>query len=400
MSEHIDPPDATPIVLFVDDETAVLDGIRTSLRKDRKRFDLRFAPSGDDALEIVKNESVAVVISDMRMPRMTGAELLDHVRTLSPSTVRIVLTGEAEEELVMRAIHVAHQWLTKPCDREGVLAAIESALHHRSVLTNTALAGAVGRLRALPAPPGRYLRMVELVRSPHTSAADIAEEIGTDAAAATKVVQLANSAFSGAATVVDIKAAVTRVGLENVAHVVLSSEMYRPWDEGHPIPGTDIETLAAIAECAAKVARNIAAPDDAPAAGLGALLHLVGLIVEAQEANDQLATDYAHAEETGTSLVEAQVALRGSSHCHLGAHVLSMWGLPSATVLAVAGALDPLRTADTPSDIAGVVQLAVSAATLAFEDRLAPPLRVAIPDDMRPTIEALAAEAVGLEAQS
>lgn len=396
MSDESTP--TKPIVLFVDDETAVLDGIRTSLRKDRKRFDLRFAPSGADALEIIEAEDVAVVVSDMRMPRMTGAELLDHARVISPATVRIVLTGEAEEALVMRAIHVAHQWLTKPCGREGVVASIESALQYRSVFTNAELAGAVGRLGAVPSPPARYLRMVELVQSASTSAETIAEEISTDPAAAAKVIQLANSAFSGASPVIDIQAAVTRVGLDNVAHVVLSSELYRPWPEDHPLPGADIETLAALAEHAAAIARAVASPADATAAGLGALLHLVGFLVEAQEDAEHLAADYARAEETGSSLVAVQLERRGTSHGQVGAHLLSMWGLPTPTVLAVSGAFDPIHRIDEELDTTSAVHLAVSAATAAFADRLGAPLRVDVDEDIRPTLESLSEQAAGVEA--
>ena len=67
-----EPPDTAgtdrPIVLFVDDEPDVLAGVRTALRRERKRLDLRFAESGAEALEEIAIEDVAVVVSDMRMP--------------------------------------------------------------------------------------------------------------------------------------------------------------------------------------------------------------------------------------------------------------------------------------------------------------------------------------------
>ena len=384
-----------PIVLFVDDEPDVLAGIRTSLRRERKRLDLRFVESGADALEELAIEDVAVVVSDMRMPQMTGAELLERVWEESPQTVRIVLTGEAEAELVMRAIHVAHQWLSKPSDRDTLLGAIEAGLRYRALLADPKIRKVVARIGSLPSPPEHYRRLTELIRSPNASADAIAAEISTDPAAAAKVVQLANSAFSAGSPVADLTAAVTRVGLENVAYIVLSAEMYRPWAEDHIIPGCEIDTLAAISEHAAGLARRLVSqPDQAPAAALGALLHGVGLIVQAQEGHDDLHADHSRALQDGVTLAEAQVASLGVSYAHLGAHLLSMWGLPTEAVLAVETALDhpPARTEDL--DVAEAVRLGVHAAHHAFADRVAAPLRLPMSEDVVELVESLEPEGV------
>lgn len=384
-----------PIVLFVDDEPDVLAGIRTALRRERKRLDLRFVESGADALEEIAIEDVAVVVSDMRMPQMSGAELLERVWEQSPQTVRLVLTGEAEAELVMRAIHVAHQWLSKPADRDTLLRAIDAGLRYRVLLADPTIRAAVARIGSLPSPPEHYRRLTELMRSPKASADAIAAEISSDPAAAAKVVQLANSAFSAGTPVTELTAAVTRVGLENVAYIVLSAEMYRPWADDHVIPGYEIDTLAAISEHAAGLARRLVSqPEDAPAAGLGALLHGVGLIVQAQEGHEDLHADHARALEDGTTLAEAQVASLGVSYAHLGAHLLSMWGLPTEAVLAVETALDhPLPRTDG-LDVAEAVRLGVHAAHHAFADQLAPPLRLPMSPEVTELVESLEPEVV------
>ena len=384
-----------PIVLFVDDEPDVLAGVRTALRRERKRLDLRFAESGAEALEEIAIEDVAVVVSDMRMPQMTGAELLERVWEQSPQTVRLVLTGEAEAELVMRAIHVTHQWLSKPADRDTLLRAIDAGLRYRALLVDPTIRAAVARIGSLPSPPEHYLRLTELIRSPTASADAIAAEISTDPAAAAKILQLANSAFSAGTPVTDLTAAVTRIGLENVAYIVLSAEMYRPWADDHIIPGCEIDTLAAISEHAAGLARRlVSAPERAPAAALGALLHGVGLIVQAQEGRDDLHADHSRALEDGTTLAEAQVASLGVSYAHLGAHLLSMWGLPTEAVLAVETSLDhPLAHVDD-LDVGEAVRLGVHAAHHAFADQVAPPLRLPMSPEVVEIVESLAPEGV------
>lgn len=366
--------DSTPTILFVDDEPDVLDGIRSSLRRERKRFDLRFASSGDEALAMLADDDVAVLVSDMRMPKMNGAELLERARAGNPAVVRIVLTGEAEAELVMRAIHVAHQWLSKPCQRDDLVAAIDSALRYRALLVDPARRAAIGRIATLPSPPSRYLRLVDLIRSPNVASTEIAAEIGTDPAVAAKVVHLANSAFSGGEPVVDLTNAVTRIGLENVAHLVLSAELHRPSDDDFSLPGTDIETLADMSVLAAVVAQGVVGPDLAPSVRLAALLHNVGLIVEAQAARDQLAADHELALSTGTSLIATQMAEHGASHVDVGAHLLSMWGLPVETVLAVASTADDHPHDGPGADVAAAVRHGAHMARHRFASRLSPPL--------------------------
>jgi response regulator RpfG family c-di-GMP phosphodiesterase len=105
----------TEKILFVDDEPHVLQSIQRQLRK---RFTLEVAEGGADALRILKeNGPFAVIVSDMRMPEMNGVELLSKVKDLYPNTVRMMLTGNADQETAMDAVNTGHifRFLTKPC---------------------------------------------------------------------------------------------------------------------------------------------------------------------------------------------------------------------------------------------------------------------------------------------
>jgi YesN/AraC family two-component response regulator len=105
-----------PRILFVDDEPGVLDGLRDLLRKERKRWDMVFAVDPADALRRLADSTFDVVVTDIRMPRMDGTQLLTIVRERFPSTVRIVLSGHADREALERAAGVADLALSKPCD--------------------------------------------------------------------------------------------------------------------------------------------------------------------------------------------------------------------------------------------------------------------------------------------
>jgi DNA-binding NtrC family response regulator len=115
-----------PKLLFVDDEQRVLNSMRIMFRR---KFDLFLASHGAEALDIVKGEDIDVIIADHRMPQMTGVEVLTAVRTLSPRTVRILLTGYADLDAVEGSINDSEvfRFLTKPCAPQQLRETIELA---------------------------------------------------------------------------------------------------------------------------------------------------------------------------------------------------------------------------------------------------------------------------------
>ena len=117
-----------PRILFVDDDVDVLESLRDALRKDRQRWDFAFAIGGAAALEELALRPCNVVVSDMRMPGMDGAELLTRVKAEHPTVARLVLSGHAEQEAMERAMRVAQEFLSKPCQIAVLRATIERAL--------------------------------------------------------------------------------------------------------------------------------------------------------------------------------------------------------------------------------------------------------------------------------
>jgi DNA-binding NtrC family response regulator len=105
-------------ILFVDDEEHVLEGLRNLFRRQRHVWDMVFVTSGEAALVELEKAPFDVIVSDMRMPGMDGATLLLHVKSRYPSVVRIVLSGHAERAAMVRALSVAHQFLSKPCEAD------------------------------------------------------------------------------------------------------------------------------------------------------------------------------------------------------------------------------------------------------------------------------------------
>jgi response regulator RpfG family c-di-GMP phosphodiesterase len=127
-------------VLFVDDEPNVLDAVRRQLRK---RCHVMTATSGEQGLEVIRERGpIAVVVSDMRMPGMSGTRFLRLVRDLSPDTVRIVLSGQADLQDTIEAVNEGQvfRFLLKPSSPETLWAAVEAGLQlHRMLTTDREL---------------------------------------------------------------------------------------------------------------------------------------------------------------------------------------------------------------------------------------------------------------------
>jgi len=124
-----------PRVLCVDDEPNVLEGLALHLRR---RYDVSTAVSGSDALKLIASgPPFCVVMSDMRMPGMDGAEFLSRVREAAPEATRLLLTGQAEMKSAIAAINQGQifRFLTKPCPPVDLLAAFEAAHHQHRLVT-------------------------------------------------------------------------------------------------------------------------------------------------------------------------------------------------------------------------------------------------------------------------
>lgn len=147
--EHIA---AVPVVLLVDDEPSILSALRRLLRT--PRYEVLTAESGAAALELLASTEVDLIISDMRMPNMSGAEFLARAQTFYPDTMRILLTGYSEIDSVVRAINEGgvYRYLNKPWDDQDLLLTVAQALEQRRLRKETA------RLTALTQRQNNELR--------------------------------------------------------------------------------------------------------------------------------------------------------------------------------------------------------------------------------------------------
>lgn len=346
-------------ILFVDDEPNILDGLQRTLRAQRQEWEMAFAPGGEAALAMLAAAPFDVVVSDMRMPGMDGAALLEIVRQQYPSMLRIILSGYTETDASLRAVPVAHQFLHKPCEPKALRAAIDRATGLVEVLNSKMMVSLVGAMRDLPSLPRTYMELRKALADPETSIAGVVRIVEKDVAISAKILQLVNSAFFGLTRdISDIKMAVSYLGINILQNLVVSVEAFRMFQPKKPIPGFSIEELHAHSQLAARIAAHFSAGGRLPSAAVvAALLHDVGKLVMAERAPDHFARAVAGAREEQKPLFAVEEELIGISHAEVGAYLLSLWGLPYPVIEAVAHHHHPDRVQQHTLDMITVVYL-------------------------------------------
>jgi HD-like signal output (HDOD) protein len=347
-------------ILFVDDEPRVLDGIKRMLRPMRDRWDAFFANSGQEALGVLENERVSVLVTDMRMPGMDGAQLLAAVKEKYPHMVRIVLSGYSEQQTVFKSVKPAHQYLSKPCDSQTLLSTLEHASSLHDWLSNESIVRVISNIESLPSMPAVYREVVEQLSGDEASVLDVANAISKDVGMTAKLLQLVNSAFFGLSQrVTDMVQAVSILGLDTVKALVLSVHIFSQYHLSRA-SGLNIADVWRHSLRAGAFSRAIAAAEGASASIAGdvftaGLLHDVGKLILAANFETEYRSVAHISQSEKISLLEAEIRVFATTHCEVGGYFSSLWRLPDPIVKAIGfHHKPPLMEKDSFSSLAAV----------------------------------------------
>jgi HD-like signal output (HDOD) protein/CheY-like chemotaxis protein len=314
-------------ILFVDDDRAILEGFQNLLYKDRKRWDLVFVDGGSAALAALAASPFDVVVTDLHMPGMDGTALLEEVKLRSPSTARIMLSGQAERDAIVRALPSLHQLIAKPCTVDELRTAIERGLDLGNGDRESRVRAAIGRVDKLPSPPALFFELTRLMESKHASLDTVAALVSKDPGIAAKILQLVNSAYFGAANpTASIKSAISRLGLERIRYLAMAAHVFAPVED--PIEELTVGEIQAQGFVTASLAARFV-PEAADAAFAAGLLHDVGRLVLVLGLADEYRTVLRRLAVTQESTTAVENEMLGLDHAEVGAKLMSLWGLPA-----------------------------------------------------------------------
>jgi HD-like signal output (HDOD) protein len=336
----------SPCVLFVDDEPHLLAGLRRGLHASGIGWQMRFAESGSQALELMAEGECDALITDMRMPGMDGARLLAEVQQRHPGVVRIVLSGEAERGSVLTAAPSAHQFLAKPCDIDTVVAVVNRALAVRRTLTDPSLRELIGGIGHLPSLPAVYEELTTAMDRLDCTVETVAGILTKDVATCVELLKLTNSAFFGIPRHIETVAqAVSMLGLDTIQALVVTGAAFRADQDAPGLRPADIERRALLRAAMTRrigIAEGWSVPDTRTVA-LTALLLDVGALVLARGRPDEFARFTATLDDDPSlraDPVRSAAAERehyGCSTTEASAYLLGLWGFSERLVHLVAG---------------------------------------------------------------
>ncbi len=352
-------------VLFVDDEINVLKGLRRMLRGKRGEWIMAFAESGEKALGLLEKTPADVVVSDMRMPGMDGAQFLNKVRKRHPGAARIILSGYASNASVMRTIGPAHQYLAKPCNAETLITTITSALELRGLLELERPRHLVSSLKTLPTLPEVFSDLQKELNSPKASIKSVADIISRDLAMTAQIMKLTNSAFFALPTEVTTAAqAVHLLGFETIRTMVLLAGFFSQFQGSEDMEKV-LENLSRNSLTLGELAKAIAEKENfekfkIDMAFCAASLSHVGTLLLLANWPDKFIEAVSLVETQGLSIVEAERRVFGTCHAELGAYLLGLWGFTDPIVEAVAFHHEPRRCPNNKFSILTVLHAAQS----------------------------------------
>ncbi len=328
-------------VLFVDDEPNVLQGLKRMLRSRRHEWEMEFSESGNAALTLMAEDPFDVVVSDMRMPGMSGAELLTKVMELYPQTIRIILSGHADREMILKSVKTAHQYLSKPCDADVLKSTILRACSLRDKMSNDVMKQLVSRMESLPSLPTLYNEIMEELQSPDSSMKNVGKIIEKDIGMSAKILQLVNSAFFGLPRQVSSPSqAVSLLGLEVVKSLVLSVQVFSQFDKTK-LKNLSLDSLWNHSEAVGHYSKKIYEMESEDKnfisySLIAGFLHDIGKLIFMINFSEEYDEMIAKANVEDILLSEIENDYFGVNHGELGAYLLSLWGLPDLVVEAIA----------------------------------------------------------------
>lgn len=347
-------------VLFVDDEKAILNTFQRSLRG--KGFGIFTAEDGPTALSILASQSIDIIISDMRMPTMTGHQLLRQVREIAPSTIRLILSGYVEESESSRAIldGSCKMYLLKPWDSQLLTKTLQHLFDVRTKLRNSTLLEVINKNDGLCSPPHIYTRVTEMIDK-DVDTQQVASVLAEDPVIAAKVLHMVNSAFYGIKTG-SISQAITYLGLPSVKNIVLSisiCQLLPGGSDGLLNKNLLWQHASGTNRLVCELHRKLAGKPISLLASTAGLLHDIGRMA----LMDQLRKKYIQINELlhkqpDLPLEQVEIELLGVSHQEVGGYLLDWWNLPYEIVESALFHHDPLNQSIENQSLVALVHIA------------------------------------------
>ena len=316
-------------ILFVDDDQNILDSFRTMLHSKRKEWKCSYVNSGAEGLKLIEQEPFDVVIADMRMPGIDGADFLKKVADIQPGTVRMILSGYSEMQALLKSVKYAHQFLSKPCSSEIIINAIRRVTGLAHILNDESVRTVVARLDALPVLPDLYIKISQELQRSEPNLKRVGELAEGDVGMAATLMKVVNSSFFGFYENISSPVrAVILLGTEAVKGLILGVHLMEKIDLSL-LSGYSVEELWKHSLQTGYLAKTIARLETTDEAFVescftAGMLHDVGKLVFVTQMDSLYQPVLDSVRQIGGPIVDFENNELGVSHAEIGAYLLGL----------------------------------------------------------------------------
>ena len=319
----------------------VLNGLQRTLRKMSRDWDMTFVGSGREALDVLGKKPMDVIVSDLRMPEMDGGRLLAEVKKQHPQVVRIILSGQLDQEMTLKSVQLAHQSLSKPCDAEVLKHTLAKLFALRDFLSDDSIKSIISQIESLPSMPSIYTEIVSEMQSDDPAIKKVGEIISKDISMTAKILQMVNSAFFGLfQKIKSPEQAVMMLGMETIKALVLSVKIFSEFNQ-NSFSWFNIDELFDHSLAVSVYAKTIIKNEN-PDQGLinnsmmAGLLHDLGKLILATNFEKSYRQVLTEAQGTGKNPLDLEYEAFGTSHAEIGAYLMGLWRLENSIIEAIA----------------------------------------------------------------
>jgi HD-like signal output (HDOD) protein/CheY-like chemotaxis protein len=325
------------LIYVVDDEPAVLQALKLTLRRFGANWRVQEFAQPEAALAAVKVQAPDLLLTDQFMPGLCGSQLLDLVRQIAPQTVRIIMSGQLAK---VEKISAAHQYLGKPFNNKELRQRLCNALGARQLLEDPALRNLMGSLNSFPVLPHHQVELLRELDAGNTHLQQAASIVSEDGGVMTKLLQIANSPlFQNAGPVSEPRDLLLQLGTRTTKAAILSLHIFEKYSglESAEVSAAEIwQHSWRTAEIARDLCRaNHMGEDALHNAFFAGLIHNLGRLILLENHSPRYLEicHQARSEAKPLHLVEKEVF--GVHHTDLTAFMLRLWGTTPPVVDAI-----------------------------------------------------------------
>lgn len=347
-------------LLLVDDEVNILKALQRIFLP--QGHHVLLAENAEAGLKVMEQESVDLVITDMRMPGMNGHQFLKQVRNLYPSTMRAILSGFSEGKDVVNALRdgSARMYILKPWDNVKLVEEVNKLLQLGEMFSRRQLLEIFNNLKDLPTMPELYTKLCDMIEK-EAGLDEIARVVEHDQAVTAKLLQVANSVYYNMSTG-SVRQAIVYMGLTNMKTIVLGLAVFQQiaglqggffsrevlWEHADVV---NRFTRKLFERCLNRPMR-----ENEATAGL---LHDIGRVLLIKDFSQPYSGVLRSVlQNKGAAFHETERSLMGISHDEVGGYLLNWWSLPHPIVEAAVFHHDPLNSAVIHHELVAAVHIA------------------------------------------